>query len=381
MFRTLTGGTLFLLLATLLPLSRHPAWWIRGWDFPRFQLAVFGLALLSAQVIWLDFDDLGPWLLSATTAACVIYQGIWIFPYTPFFSREVHLANQDQATRRIRLLTANVLTPNRRVDAFLQLVKRHRPDVIVTVETNQWWEDHLEPELSEYPHRLRCPLENLYGMHVFSRLPIEDDKTQFLVEKDKPSMHFLVVLPSGDRIRLHCLHPAPPSPTENDTSSERDAELVMVGRAVAHARLPVIVSGDLNDVAWSRTTRLFRKVSGLLDPRVGRGMYNTFHARFPCFRWPVDHVFHSRHFGLIRLERLPQFGSDHFPMLVELELDPTTASEQSDEGLDADAEDEALAHETTAAEAVTPNQVHRPGERGTSAATCAQHRDHDSSPT
>ncbi len=31
-------------------------------------------------------------------------------------------------------------------------------------------------------------------------------------------MHTLLVLPSGRRVCLHCLHPAPPSPTENETS-------------------------------------------------------------------------------------------------------------------------------------------------------------------
>jgi len=39
-----------------------------------------------------------------------------------------------------------------------------------------------------------------------------------------PSIHTLVVLRSGCRVRLHVLHPAPPSPSENDESSERDAD-------------------------------------------------------------------------------------------------------------------------------------------------------------
>jgi endonuclease/exonuclease/phosphatase (EEP) superfamily protein YafD len=205
-------------------------------------------------------------------------------------------------------------------------------------------------------------------MHLYSRFPLEDPKVQFLVEPDVPSMHTLLVLPSGRRVCLHCLHPAPPSPTENPTSRERDAELVMVGRSVAHARYPIIVSGDLNDVAWSATTRLFRKVSGLLDPRVGRGMYNTFHAGHWLCRWPVDHFFHSKHFTLVCLERLPSCGSDHFPVMIELECEPRVVSDQ--EGLDAAPEDHSEAREKMNEESVSSSEVHRPGEgRGEPAKT------------
>lgn len=121
-------------------------------------------------------------------------------------------------------------------------------------------------------------------------------------------------------IRMHCVHPAPPSPTENEKSKQRDNELMLVAKRARNEQGPVIVTGDLNDVAWSKSTRAFLQESQLLDPRMGRGIYNTFHAKIPIMRWPLDHVFHSDHFMLVELKRLPPFGSDHFALLSELAL-------------------------------------------------------------
>ena len=47
---------------------------------------------------------------------------------------------------------------------------------------------------------------------------------------------------------------------------------------------------------------------------------NTFHASIPLLRWPLDHVFVSRHFHLIDLKRHKLTGSDHFSVTAELAL-------------------------------------------------------------
>jgi endonuclease/exonuclease/phosphatase (EEP) superfamily protein YafD len=335
--------TALFVLVTLLPLSRKTAWWVRGADFPRLQFAVAGFVLLAAELLTLERDHTATWIMASLTLACLIYQAWWIIPYTPLHPKEVKTAAGSQPADRVRILSVNVLMSNRRADDLLRIVRAEKPDVLVTLETNRWWEEALKAIEVDYPHTLKCPLENRYGMHLYSRFPLEDAKIQYLVEPDVPSMHTLLALPSGRRVRLHCLHPAPPSPTEKPTSKERDAELVMVGRSVVDSKYPVIVSGDLNDVAWSATTRLFRKVSRLLDPRIGRSMCNSFHAQHLFMRWPVDHFFHSSHFTFVRLTRLESCGSDHFPVLIELALDD--AATQQQDGLAADAEDQAEAEE------------------------------------
>ncbi|WP_223467796.1 endonuclease/exonuclease/phosphatase family protein [Massilia soli] len=341
-----------------MPLSRLAVWWIRDFDFPRLQLAVLASALLIAQLVFLDLSEFVSHALITITAACLLYQAWWIVPYTKVFPHEVKVAISNDSADRIRIMTANVLTPNRNTDGLIALIRKHEPDVFVTLETDAWWQERLDVLEDDYPFSMKCPLDNLYGMHVYSRLALEDSAIQFLVEDDIPSMHTMVVLPSGRKVRIHFLHPAPPSPTEHDESTERDAELLVVAKSVKGLDTPVIVAGDLNDVAWSTTTRLFRKMSGLLDPRIGRGMFNTFHADHWFLRWPLDHLFHSQHFTLSFIMRLPSFGSDHFPVLVELAYDRARGAEQ--EGLVPDADDEALAEEKIAAEPVSEADVHEP---------------------
>ena len=364
-FWLIAGATGFLALVTLLPLCRYEAWWIRGQDFPRLQYATAALVLLALQLSLLPFSSARTWGLVIVTLACGVYQAWWIWPYTRLKKPEViGVGGGTRSGDSVRILGSNVLMSNRNADALLKLVRDEAPDVLIAVETDDWWQARLDELEADYPHTLKCPLSNLYGMHLYSKLPLHDAELQFLVEPDIPSMHALLELRSGRRIKLHCVHPRPPSPTENPVSTERDAELIALAKSIADApddAPPVIVAGDLNDVAWSATTRLFRKISGLLDPRVGRGMYNTYHTAWPLLRWPLDHLFHSGHFGLVQLRRLPNIGSDHFPILMELAFDERL--EQRQQGLEPDAADEGWAAEKTSAEGVSGADVHTPGGR------------------
>lgn len=354
--------TVMLTVLTLLPFWRCQVWWVRIWDFPRLQMTTLALLLLCGE-LWLLPGSGGPsWagissgdLIVLLSLACTLYQAHWIIPYTRLWPVQVKRSRLS-GRPTLRILTANVLMTNRNAGALVERVRQAQPDVLVALETDRWWERQLDALADDYPHQLRCPQENLYGMHVYSRLPMKDALVQYLVADGIPSMHFRVVLASGDEVVMHCLHPMPPSPTEDEESTNRDGELVAVGHCAARARYPTVVTGDLNDVAWSRTTRLFMKVSGLLDPRRGRGMFNTFHAGIPCLRWPLDHVFHSRDFTLVRLERLPDIGSDHFPILAELALNPRVGRLQ--QPIELEPGDRLEAREKMVSAGIVSRQVH-----------------------
>lgn len=336
-------STAVLLAFTFLPIWRNPHWLIRSMEFARLQIVLLAIVLLLLQLLALRTNASLAIVLMSLTVLCLIWQLWWILPYTRFKSYEVLHADNVDPKRCLRILTANVLITSRNAQGLLDLIREHKPDVIVTVESDQWWQDQLDTLEQQWPHTVKCTLENGYGMHLYSRLLLHETEIHYLVESDIPSIHTLVTLPSQDIIRLRLIHPTPPFPSENPTATERNIELVEVARTVAASNEPVIVAGDFNDVAWSSTTRLFRKISGLLDPRVGRGMFNTFHANYPIFRWPLDYIFHSDHFTLVSIQRLPPFGSDHFALLTELAYTPHRQDEQ--EGLEADPGDHTRAAE------------------------------------
>lgn len=148
---------------------------------------------------------------------------------------------------------------------------------------------------------------------------------RFLVEDYVPSIKTGLRLPSGPRIDLYGLHPKPPPLQDTE---RRDAELLIVGQEVREEAAPSIVAGDLNDVAWSRTNSLFQEVSGLLDPRIGRGLYATFNADWPLLKWPLDHVFFEKSFRLLEIAVMGDIESDHFPFYVALCHDPAAPDVQ-----------------------------------------------------
>src|SRR5690606_27988463 len=141
--------------------------------------------------------------------------------------------------------------------------------------------------------------------------------------------HTILQLPAGEGIQLYFIHPTPPMPQHNPSSTDRDAEMMMVAKMANNNPLPVIVGGDFNDVAWTQTTQLFKSISELLDPRVGRGFYNTFNAKNSDMRWPLDHFFASDEFRLIKMELGEDIDFDHFPAYFEVKLETENAAEQS----------------------------------------------------
>lgn len=319
------------ILLTVKPFIRSTNWFVRIGDFPRIQVFVLLASALIALVATFDVRSVFDYIFAVALIACLVHQIRSILPFTPLHRKQVQWARAAGETdSNISLLIFNVLMENERRAEVLRLIQSIDADVVLLAEPNAEWQRDLAALESKYPFRMACPLDNLYGLLLYSRLELAESEIEFLIQEDIPSFHTRIRLRDGRDVALHGVHPRPPMIGENTRSTERDGELLLVAKAVRESNLPCIVAGDLNDVAWSYTTRMFRRISGLLDPRVGRGFYNTFHAHYPFLRLPLDHVFHSPQFRLVDLRRInDSCGSDHFPVYIELSLESDAAAYQA----------------------------------------------------
>jgi endonuclease/exonuclease/phosphatase (EEP) superfamily protein YafD len=318
------GG--FVIATTLLSTLRlrHP--WVRVCDFARIHATLLGI-VAAGLWMWGGGLESNSRLARGFGAALAIALALqlWrLLPFTPIWPNEVHWAKNVSAAV-IGMVVANVRTDDPDAGALADFIAAQQPDLLLLLECDDKRLEQLKRRLADYPYSVFNSRDDSYGMALYSKLEFVQPHVRLLSGDETPSIHTGVRLKNGDLFRVHGLHPPPPAP------QGRDAELLIVGRELTHDVLPCIVAGDLNDVPWSDTARLFRHVSGLLDPRIGRSPLPTFPVHFSLLRFPLDHVFLSPEFRLIEFGRGPDVGSDHFPLFVKVSYEPTLASEREPE--------------------------------------------------
>jgi endonuclease/exonuclease/phosphatase (EEP) superfamily protein YafD len=310
----LWGLASILVSVTVIPLLDTNIWWIRLMDFPRIQLAIASVAVLAAGLFASGNSRV---IVAVLMIAVCGYQAWRIFPYTTLHRPEMELAADAQ--NAVKILSANVLMENDRHGYLLDVIARFDPDILFLMETDQRWLDALAPALGRYDTVVSEPRSNHYGMVFATRLSVDDARVVYLTESDTPSLLAQLRGPDDKPFRFVGLHPRPPIPGQG--TQERDAQIYYAARFAREANIPLIATGDFNDVAWSDTSQTFKHVGQYLDPRIGRGFFASFDARKFWLRFPIDQVYVTEDVAVVSIKRLDFIGSDHFPMATTVRLD------------------------------------------------------------
>ena len=96
-----------------------------------------------------------------------------------------------------------------------------------------------------------------------------------------------------------------------------------IGSMIAFAGLvfgALIVVGDLNTSPWSPHFRDLLTATGLRNAAAGHGWIPTWPTWFWPALIPIDHVLVRGPLGVEDLERGPDVGSDHYPLIAGLRL-------------------------------------------------------------
>lgn len=225
---------------------------------------------------------------------------------------------------------------------FLLLLREQQPDVLCLQEyaavKGMSITDSLE--LMGYNHYYGARGSNTApsGTVVFSKFPITYVKK---IDQQK----LLVELLHGERpFRLLCVHM---NSYSFDLDDREEIEQLRHGKVdsishrtlakakgtvlrheeewnsllrplVCESSLPLLMAGDMNDIPASW---LYFQISKYLRDAFrdeGNGLCSTYNGSFPRFR--IDMVFHSPEFTTLSYRRLKSRISDHFPVIVSLEL-------------------------------------------------------------
>ncbi|MEN3794057.1 endonuclease/exonuclease/phosphatase family protein [Fulvimarina sp. MAC3] len=330
--------TAVLAVATLVPLIETNIWWIRYMDFIRLQLSVMLIAVLVLAVI-VVLTGGGKKVGAAIAVVCVGllgYHAYRLYPYSPVIAPMAAEVASCPENATVTLMSSNVKRGNRDIQKFMDVLDMADPDLLFVMETDAWWDDALKPLEARYANAVQQipDGDTFFGLHFFSRLELIEPETIAYFDAVTPTVQSRIVAPNGSEFSFMGLHPRPPQSFDQPTTM-RDGHIAQMAFHAENTAAPLVAAGDFNAVSWERIVRRAMRVGGLLDPRVGRGVIPTYDAHNLVMAWPLDHVLFQDEIGLVSFERLPDVGSDHYPILATLCIGDGTAPRQSAPSIEA----------------------------------------------
>lgn len=271
----------------------------------------------APTLAWL-FDLASHWqwlyalLLILSSLLLAFKQKQWLLALTalalPFFTTSPVLNTASSSTKPFKLISSNLLLTNSDLSRIKALIDQEQPEVIVLLEFAQ---QHVEPvkTWTDYPHQILQARSGAFGMAILSRLPLSNTKT---ITDPLGIEHISTQVAYTQPIQLIGFHPLPP--VNQQAYQIRDT---LLQQLTNDSSLPTIIAGDFNATPWSTA------FNGLAAKGFKRCMnlFPTWPANFKGFMGiPIDQVVASPQWSLGRTKIGDNIGSDHYPIVVELNL-------------------------------------------------------------
>jgi len=184
------------------------------------------------------------------------------------------------------------------------------------MEINSKWVSDLSWLKNSHPHSVTQSREDGFGIGIFSKFPIVENKIVYIGNAKVPSI--LATINTGDKnLRIIATHPPPPS--GQDYSNWRNEQLNQLPEYTQFP-LSMLLLGDLNTTPWNYHFRRLLNRTGLKNSAQGFGIQPTWPNNNPLFLIPLDHCLHSPDIIIIDRKIGPDVSSDHYPLIIDFAI-------------------------------------------------------------
>lgn len=220
----------------------------------------------------------------------------------------------------IRVMSFNLLSTNEEYSEVIDYIGTVDPDVVFLHEASRPWEVAMESSGLDYEIVRPRSDDLIFGTLVLVR---GDQLTAVShgFAAAAPRAVSLEFVPWGWEVPLSILSTHPLAPTDRERADLRDAQLGFAGDWAAERTGAFIVVGDFNATPWSAPFRRLVSQADLENSQGGFGLQPSFPSTSSLLlRVPIDHLVHSPALEVTGRQLGPSLGSDHFPLVVDLQV-------------------------------------------------------------
>ena len=283
----------------------------------------FGLWPFETAALWVPFYAYLGLLGGVLCAVCRKFRmacigfsctGAALLMMAPHFGTPQ--GNESEATD-FRILQANVYVPGRDPKPLLNLIKESCPDMVLLQEVDATWREYLNPLDDLYPFSHHAPRYAGGELDLAVWCVLEPESIEELHEVGIPAIKTTVRVNKRVVSILNSHTAAPFSP---ERARRFRSQMELLAAYVREQEPPLILAGDLNSGLWSKHYRFLLKEGCLVRAGNGTGCSGTWPSFFGPFRIALDHILVSPDLEVVRCWTGPSIGSDHRPLLADLQL-------------------------------------------------------------
>jgi len=286
-------------------------WWLDVLANFRAQYAV-ALLVLGVLIMMSKWRRIGYGVLAVAAVNVVVILPLYVG--SPGLS--------DPTAPDIRVMSFNLLSTNEQYSEVVEYIEATDPDLVLLHEASRPWEVAMESAGLDY-EIIRPRSEDLiFGTLVMVRGQ-DIEAVSFGFSEAQPRAVEISYRPTGWPEGIAVLSTHTLAPTEKSRAALRDAQLAFAGDWAGDQDGAFFVVGDFNATPWSSPFRKLLASTELTNSQIGFGLQPSFPTTsFFLMRVPIDHLVQSPGLRVRDRQLGPVLGSDHFPLVIDLELIP-----------------------------------------------------------